>query len=86
MILIIGIILLFIVFTTTISRRFNIPLIIALTVGILFGSDITGIVYFDNAKLLKSGKYITIFILLLADLALKQSNANNKIDNVTSDC
>ena len=52
MILIIGIILLFIVFTTTISRRFNIPLIIiALTVGILFGSDITGIVYFDNAKL-----------------------------------
>jgi NhaP-type Na+/H+ and K+/H+ antiporter len=50
MLLIVAIIILFITFSALISKKLNIPLIIiSLSIGILFGSDVSGIIYFDNA-------------------------------------
>jgi len=47
--LIIGIILVFIVFIAAFFKKWNVPLIvIALGIGIIFGSDVTGLIYFDN--------------------------------------
>ncbi|HPO50386.1 MAG TPA: cation:proton antiporter, partial [Spirochaetota bacterium] len=76
MILIIAMILLFIVFTATISRKLNIPLIIiALIVGIIFGSDITGLIYFDNAQLSqKIANIALIFILFSGGFGAKTTD------------
>ena len=48
--LIIAVILLFMVFVARLSSKLNVPLIIiALAIGIIFGSDVTGLIYFDDA-------------------------------------
>ncbi|HOV12683.1 MAG TPA: potassium/proton antiporter [Spirochaetota bacterium] len=76
MILITALILLFIVFTATLSRKLNIPLIIiALVIGIVFGSDVTGLIYFDNAQLSqKIANIALVFILFSGGFGTKTSN------------
>ena len=65
--LIIGIILVFIVFIAAFFKRWNIPLIvIALGIGIFFGSDVTGLIYFDNATLTKKITDIALMFVLFA--------------------
>ncbi|MBE0432269.1 potassium/proton antiporter [candidate division WOR-3 bacterium] len=67
MLLIIGLILLFLVIIATISSRFNVPLIIlALAIGIIFGSDVTGIIYFDDAVLAQQLANIALIFILFA--------------------
>lgn len=76
MLLIISLIIILIVFIAVISRKLNIPLIIiSLAMGVLFGSDVTGIIYFDNAAL---AQYIAnialIFILFAGGFGTKSYN------------
>lgn len=67
MILIVSIILIFLVFIATLSQRLNIPLIIlALSIGIIFGSDVTGLVYFDNAFMTQQFANICLIFILFA--------------------
>lgn len=74
--LIISIILLCMVFVAKVSSRLNVPLIIiALATGIFFGSDITGIIYFDNARLASNIANIAlIFILFAGGFGTKSHN------------
>jgi len=74
--LITSIILLVVVFIAAIFNKQNIPLIIlALAVGIIFGSDVTGIIYFDDAKMAQQLANIAlIFILFAGGFGTKKSN------------
>ncbi|HQJ40037.1 MAG TPA: potassium/proton antiporter [Exilispira sp.] len=76
MLLITSIILLVVVFIAAIFNKQNIPLIIlALAVGIIFGSDVTGIIYFDDAKMAQQLANIAlIFILFAGGFGTKKSN------------
>ena len=76
MLLITSIILLVVVFIAAIFNKQNIPLIIlALAVGIIFGSDVTGIIYFDNAKMAQQLANIAlIFILFAGGFGTKKNN------------
>lgn len=61
MYIIAALILISIVLTARVANKWRIPLVvIALGAGIIFGSDVTGLIYFDNASMAKQ----------LADLAL----------------
>ena len=65
--LIISVILLFMVFIARASSRVNVPLIIiALAIGIIFGSDVTGLIYFDDAVLTSSAANIALIFILFA--------------------
>ena len=67
MILIPSLIIFFIVFTAVFSKQLNIPVImIALFVGMIFGSDISGFVYFDNAEFVKNFSDIVLVFVLFA--------------------
>jgi len=67
MVLILSIILIAIVLIALIFLKYNIPLIIiALSVGIIFGSDVTGIIYFDNAVLAQEVADIALIFILFA--------------------
>ena len=76
MLLIVSLIVLFIVFVALISKKLNIPLIIiALGIGIIFGSDVTGIIYFDDALLSQQLANIAlIFILFAGGFGTKRHN------------
>ncbi len=76
MLLVAAFIILFIILIALISNKFNIPLIlIALTIGIVFGSDVTGIIYFDNAKLSQQiANLALIFILFAGGYGTKSIN------------
>lgn len=81
MLLIISIILILIVFVATLSRKFNVPLItIALVIGIIFGSDVTNIIYFDDAHLAQRLANIAlIFILFAGGFGTKSENLKSVI-------
>lgn len=65
--LIISVILIFMVFIARASSRLNVPLIIiALAIGIIFGSDVTGLIYFDDAALTNSAANIALIFILFA--------------------
>ena len=65
--LIISVILLFMVFIARASSRLNVPLIIiALAIGIIFGSDVTGLIYFDDAVLTSNAANIALIFILFA--------------------
>lgn len=67
MILLVSLILLFLVLIAVVSQRFNVPLIIiALAVGIIFGSDVTGWIYFDDALLSQKLANICLIFILFA--------------------
>ncbi|MDL2229323.1 potassium/proton antiporter [Treponema sp. OttesenSCG-928-L16] len=67
MLLLIAAILIFLVLGAALFRRFNIPLIIlALSLGIIFGSDVTGLIYFDNAVLTQRIADIALVFILFA--------------------
>jgi cell volume regulation protein A len=66
-ILIVSIILLFTVFIARISHRLNVPLIIiALVIGMFFGSDISGLIYFDDAALAVDFANMALIFILFA--------------------
>jgi len=71
-----ALVLISVVLTTTLAKRFSLPLIlIALGVGIVFGSDVTGLIWFDDAHLtneLASGALI--FILFAGGFETKREN------------
>jgi potassium/hydrogen antiporter len=73
MILIISFIIIFIVITALFSNKLNIPVImIALFVGIIFGSDISGFVYFDNSEFVKNfSDIVLVFVLFAGGFDLK---------------
>jgi cell volume regulation protein A len=65
--LLIGVIISIIVFFASFFKRWNVPLIlIALAIGIIFGSDVTGIIYFDNTELTKQITDIALMFILFA--------------------
>lgn len=67
MILIISLIIFFIVFTAVFSKHLNIPVIlIAIFVGIIFGSDVSGFVYFDNTEFVKKFSDIVLVFVLFS--------------------
>lgn len=67
MILITSLILLLIVFVAAQARNLNLPIIIiALGVGIFFGSDVTNIIYFDDANLAQKLANIALIFILFA--------------------
>lgn len=67
MVLVTSLILIAIVVVAAISRKLNIPLIIiALAIGIFFGSDVTGIIYFDDALLTQKIANIALVFVLFA--------------------
>ncbi|QQO09258.1 potassium/proton antiporter [Breznakiella homolactica] len=67
MLLLIALILIFLVLGAALFRRFNIPLIIlALSLGIIFGKDVTGLIFFDNAKLTQQVADIALVFILFA--------------------
>ncbi len=76
MLLTISIILLFMVMVARLSSSLNVPLIIiALAIGIIFGSDVTGIIYFDDALLTRNiANFALIFILFAGGFGTKSHN------------
>ncbi len=67
MVLIISIILIFVVFVASLSHKLNVPLIIiALATGLIFGSDVTGLIYFDDASFGKNLANILLVFILFA--------------------
>lgn len=70
-----SIILVFLVASASLFRRFNIPtIILALAVGVFFGSDVTGIVYFDDAGLTRRiADIVLIFVLFSGGFSVKRS-------------
>lgn len=76
MIILISFILIFIVFSASVSRKFNMPLIIiALVIGIIFGSDVTGFIYFDDSILAKEiANFALMFILFAGGFDTKKEN------------
>jgi cell volume regulation protein A len=75
MLLITSIILLVVVFIAAIFNKQYIPLIILAWLLYNFGSDVTGIIYFDDAKMAQQLANIAlIFILLLEDLVQKKQS------------
>lgn len=74
--LVTAVILIFVVFVALISRKLNVPLIlIAMAMGIFFGSDVTGIIYFDNAQLTQRVANVAlVFILFAGGFSTKAQN------------
>lgn len=67
MILISALIIIFIVMTAIFSKQLNIPVIlIALLVGIVFGSDVSGFVYFDNSEFVRKFSDVVLIFVLFA--------------------
>lgn len=71
-----SLILIFLALSAAIFRRFNIPMIIlALAVGVFFGSDVTGIIYFDNALLTKRiADLVLVFVLFAGGFSIKRAD------------
>jgi cell volume regulation protein A len=69
-----ALILITIVLTARIANKWSLPLIlIALASGILFGSDVTGLIYFDNQKLAKQiADTALIFVLFSGGFGTKR--------------
>ncbi len=76
MFLIVSLIIIIIVFSAVVSKRWNIPLIlISLAIGIIFGSDVTGLIYFDDTQLTKEiANIVLIFVLFAGGFDTKYSN------------
>ncbi|MBM4249858.1 MAG: potassium/proton antiporter [Euryarchaeota archaeon] len=72
--LIAALILLVIVLTARLAHKWQLPLIIiALGIGILFGSDVTGLVYLDDAVLVnRLANLALIFVLFFAGFSTKR--------------
>ncbi|MEW5950325.1 MAG: potassium/proton antiporter [Elusimicrobia bacterium] len=75
MLFIISLILIFIIFFSLLFKKVNIPLIlISLASGMIFGSDILGIIYFDNVWATKEiAEIALIFILFAGGYGIKKS-------------
>lgn len=75
MLFVISLILIFIIFFSLLFKKINIPLIlISLASGMIFGSDILGIIYFDDVWLTKEIANIAlIFILFAGGYGIKKS-------------
>ncbi|PKL06859.1 MAG: potassium/proton antiporter [Spirochaetae bacterium HGW-Spirochaetae-9] len=71
-----AVILIFLTLSAAIFRRFNVPMIIlALAVGIFFGSDVTGIIYFDDALLTRRLADIAlVFVLFAGGYSIKRAD------------
>lgn len=67
MILTAALIIIFIVMTAIFSKQLNIPVIlIALIVGMIFGSDISGVVYFDDSEFVRKFSDVVLTFVLFA--------------------
>lgn len=79
MYIIASIILISIVLTAKIADKWKLPLVlIALAFGIIFGSDITGLVYFDNAILAKQiADFGLMFVLFIGGFGTKKEILKN---------
>lgn len=63
--LIASMVLLTLVFIASVFRKINVPVIIlSLTIGIVFGSDVTGLIYFGDAILAKEIANIALMFIL----------------------
>lgn len=69
-----ALILISIVLTARLANKWRLPLVvIALGAGILFGSDATGLIYFDNAVLAKQiADFALIFLLFVGGFGTKK--------------
>jgi cell volume regulation protein A len=71
-----AVVLIAVVLTTALASRFSMPLIlIALGVGIVFGSDVTGLIYFDDTHLANElANGALMFILFAGGFETKREN------------
>lgn len=71
-----ALILIAVVLTTSLASRFSLPLIvIALGVGIVFGSDVTGLIWFDDVHLANQlANGALVFILFAGGFGTKREN------------
>lgn len=71
-----ALILLALIFMASIFHKINVPVIIlSLGIGIIFGSDVTGIIYFDDAVLAKElANTALMFILFIGGFGTKKQN------------
>lgn len=76
MMLIAAVVLLTLVFMAGVFHKVNVPVIIlSLFIGIVFGSDVTGIIYLDNAQLVKEiANGALMFILFIGGFGTKQQH------------
>ena len=74
--LIASLVLLTLVLIASIFHKINIPVIIlSLTIGIIFGSDVTGLIYFDNTVFAKEVANIALmFILFIGGFGTKKQS------------
>ena len=72
--LIASLILISIVLTARIASKWRLPLVvIALSIGILFGSDVLGLIYFNNPKMAKTlADFALVFVLFIGGFGTKK--------------
>lgn len=72
--LITSLILISIVLTARVASKWRLPLVvIALGVGILFGSDVLGLIYFDDPKMAKTlADFALVFVLFIGGFGTKK--------------
>jgi cell volume regulation protein A len=83
--LVISLLLLTLILLANIFHKVNVPLIMmSLLIGIIFGSDVTGLIYFDDAVLTKNIANIALmFILFTGGFSTKKSNLNSVLTPVS---
>jgi cell volume regulation protein A len=69
-----ALILISIVMTARVANKWRVPLVvIALGTGVLFGSDVTGLIYFDNVALVKDiADFALVFVLFIGGFGTKK--------------
>lgn len=74
--LIASLVLLTLILMASVFHKINVPVVIlSLAIGIIFGSDVTGIIYFDDAILAKQLANIALmFILFIGGFGTKKQN------------
>ena len=74
--IIIAMVLLTLVLIASVFHKVNVPVIIlSLFIGIIFGSDVTGIIYLDNAGLVRDVANVALmFILFIGGFGTKQQH------------
>ncbi len=74
--IIVAMILLTLVLMASVFYKVNVPVIIlSLMIGLIFGSDVTGIIYLDNALLVKEiANAALMFILFIGGFGTKQQH------------
>ena len=85
MLLIISILLLALILLANVFHKVNVPLIVlSVLIGIIFGSDLMNLIYFDNAVITKEFANIAlVFILFIGGFSTKKDDLMSVIKPVS---